>query len=189
MKIKILKISAVSVAPTPRSPDNNPANPNFVQADNSPHQDFPRSNTTAGGIEVETATNDQDYKIATSNSNRAELEPLIVNVRDEKQTENQHSVEPSGISADNGIAENDAQLPPRSLSHNGAQSTHRSSSDNGAQPPHRSSSENLTHHLRSSRTTDSGQLLVAPESDNSQGSSTAQNSMEDVSYKKMYINF
>ncbi|XP_063409020.1 uncharacterized protein LOC134692495 [Mytilus trossulus] len=163
------------VAPIPRSPENNPANPNFGQADNRQHQDFPRSNTTAGGIEVETPTNDQDYKFAPSHTNRAELEPLIVDVPGKQATENQHSVEPSVTNRDNEIAENGAQPPQRSSSENGVQSTHRSSS------------ENLTQPLRTSGTTESGQLLVSPESDNSQGSSTAQNSMEDDPQENMEV--
>lgn len=59
------------------------------------------------------------------------------------------------------------------------------SSESDIQPSHRSSSENRTQPLRSSGTTESGQPLGAPESDNSQGS--APTSIEDVSFKEMYI--
>ncbi|CAC5385126.1 unnamed protein product [Mytilus coruscus] len=205
----------VPVAPTPRSPVTDQVNPNFGQVDNRQHQEFPRTNTTAGGIDVETATNDQDYKIAPSNSNRAELQPLIVDVPEKRQTENPSSVESFGTTEHNGTAESGARPPHRSSSDSGVQSPHRSSLENGVQPPNRSLSENEakpshrsvsdnraqlphrlssenqsqplnrplsenpTQSLRSSRTTESGQPLGVPESDNSQENSSAQNSMED----------
>ncbi|XP_052082473.1 uncharacterized protein LOC127720104 [Mytilus californianus] len=150
----------VPVAPTPRSPATDQVNPNLGRADNRQDQDFRPSNTTAGGIDVEPATNDENFKVAPSSSNRQEQEPLTVKFPDKQQTEslpavgNQGSNEPSVTSGS-------------------------ASSESGIQPPHRSSSENHPRPLCSSGTTESGQPLGAPESDNSQGSSTAQNSMED----------